>query len=141
MTFTAFGLVAPIQPSYEVHYVAPFSDTKLNRAWLQGANLKNCDMNGATLGELAYKTFEYEVESCAYSPNGKLFAVTCGFDVLLLPVSASGTLGDVVQTFTGHTGTLFLSALLCSPLLALLSSMHHSSTDLSSLPEATHLLS
>jgi len=25
MTFTAFGLVAPIQPSYEVHYVAPFS--------------------------------------------------------------------------------------------------------------------
>ena len=79
---------------------ADLRETKLNCAWLQGANLKDCDMRGATFGELAYKTFDSAVRSCAYSPNGKLFAVArndCK-DVLLLHVSASRTLGDVVQT-------------------------------------------
>ena len=88
---------------------ADLRDTKLNGAWLQGANLKNCDMTGATFGELAYKKFENAVLSCAYSSKGKLFSVACDKckDVLLLSVSTSGSLGDIVQTFKGHKGTCF----------------------------------
>ena len=78
-------------------------DTKLHGVVVQGANLKYCDMSGAAFGELAYKQFDNAVLSCAYSSNGKLFTVALGTNVILLSVTPSGALGDILQTLQGHT--------------------------------------
>ena len=85
---------------------ADLRDTKLHGVVVQGANLKYCDMSGAAFGELAYKQFYNAVLSCAYSSNGKLFTVASGTNVILLSVTPSGALGDILQTLQGHTDTV-----------------------------------
>ena len=89
--------------SYTDLQEADLRDTKLHGVVVQGANLKYCDMSGAAFGELAYKQFDNAVLSCAYSSNGKLFTVALGTNVILLSVTPSGALGDILQTLQGHT--------------------------------------
>jgi len=57
---------------------ANMKNVNLRGAWLRQADLSKAHMAGVQLGELPYITMESVVESCAYSPDGELFAVGLG---------------------------------------------------------------
>ncbi|KAF9123318.1 hypothetical protein BGW39_009103 [Mortierella sp. 14UC] len=47
----------------------------LTRAWLRNTNFTSAQMEGVQFGEWPYLRMKAEVNACAYSPDGKMFAV------------------------------------------------------------------
>ena len=69
--------------SYGLFDSANLQDTDLRKAnlrsiWMQHTNLSRAQMTGVQFGELPYLTEEDSVRSCAYSADGKVFAVGLG---------------------------------------------------------------
>ncbi|BBE09534.1 NB-ARC domain protein [Mycoavidus cysteinexigens] len=57
---------------------ADLSEVNCRQAWLRGANLSKAQMTGVKFGEWPYLQEESSVTSCAYSPDGKNYAVGLG---------------------------------------------------------------
>ncbi|KAF9997215.1 hypothetical protein BGZ80_007054, partial [Entomortierella chlamydospora] len=54
---------------------ADLRDVNLRNIWLRQANLRGAQMTGVQFGELPYLQQDSEVQCCAFSPDGKIFAV------------------------------------------------------------------
>ncbi|KAG0286151.1 hypothetical protein BGZ98_005200, partial [Dissophora globulifera] len=79
---------------------ADLRKVNLGNVWLRRANLSNARMSGVQFGEWPYLKEEITVWSCAYSPDGKTFAV--GLDDNTIGVYNTKTWGKI-NTLQGHT--------------------------------------
>ncbi|CAO3570797.1 unnamed protein product [Mortierella alpina] len=82
---------------------ADLSGTNLRSVWLRQADLSEAHMAGAQFGEWPFLQEESEVNSCAYSPDGKTLAV--GLEDGTISVYQTSTWRRV-HTLSGHTGTV-----------------------------------
>ncbi|KAF9352777.1 hypothetical protein BGX26_009447, partial [Mortierella sp. AD094] len=72
----------------------------LQNAWLRQADLSGAKLSGVLFGELPYLEEDSLIESCAYSPDGKKFAVGLeGGDISLYETSNWSQVGEL----KGHT--------------------------------------
>ncbi|WP_284270755.1 NACHT and WD40 repeat domain-containing protein, partial [Mycoavidus cysteinexigens] len=76
----------------------------LRASWLHNANLSGAQMAGVQFGEWAYLQEESEVNSCAYSPDGKTCVI--GLDNGTIRVYATSN-WEKMHTLTGHTSCVF----------------------------------
>ncbi|BBE09681.1 NB-ARC domain protein [Mycoavidus cysteinexigens] len=75
------------------------SGANLRAIWLRGANLNGAQMAGVQFGEWAYIQEESEVNSCAYSPDGKTCAMGLGNGKIRLYDTSSWA---KIHTLEGH---------------------------------------
>lgn len=61
---------------------ADLTDTNLSRAWIRQANLANTRVDGVRFGELPLLREPLSVIACAFSPDGKTFAVRLDVGVI-----------------------------------------------------------
>ncbi|UAW63517.1 pentapeptide repeat-containing protein [Mycoavidus sp. HKI] len=83
---------------------ADLRGVKFCMSWLRDANLSGAQMAGVQFGEWSYFEEESSVWSCAYSPDGKRYAV----GLYNGKISVYTTLNwEKIQTLEGHTGSVF----------------------------------
>ncbi len=83
---------------------ADLRGVNFHQTWLRQANLSRAQMSGVQFGELAYLQEESNVTSCAYSLDGKIFAVGLGNG----NISVYTTLNwEKVRTLEGHTNPVW----------------------------------
>ncbi len=75
----------------------------LRNSWLRQANLSGAQMAGVQFGEWAYVQEESEVNSCAYSPDGKTCAMGLGNGKISLYDTSSWA---KIHTLEGHTNEI-----------------------------------
>ncbi|WP_284270007.1 NACHT and WD40 repeat domain-containing protein, partial [Mycoavidus cysteinexigens] len=94
--------------SFGVFDSAQLQDADLRKAtlhmsWLRQANLSGAQMSGVQFGEWAYLEEESEVNSCAYSPDGKTCAI--GLNNGKIRVYATSN-WEKIHTLQGHTDSV-----------------------------------
>ncbi|KAG0220779.1 hypothetical protein BGX31_010538 [Mortierella sp. GBA43] len=81
---------------------ADLRKTDLRGVWMRDADLTEAQMGGVKFGELPYLSGETPMRSCAYSPDGELFAVGHGGVISVYTTSD----WEKVQTLMGHQNTV-----------------------------------
>ncbi|KAF9177416.1 hypothetical protein BGZ50_008792, partial [Haplosporangium sp. Z 11] len=79
---------------------ADLRNTNLRNIWLSRADLSNAQMAGVQFGEWPYLDYDNQVFSCAYSVDGKIFAVGLTNDTVSLYNTATW---KRTCTLSGHT--------------------------------------
>ena len=95
--------------SYGVFDLAQLQDADLRKVcfrgtWLRQTDMSRAEMTGALFGELPFLAIEKKVFSCAYSPDGRLFAV--GIDNGDINVYSTSN-WERIRTLTGHQGAVW----------------------------------
>ncbi|KAF9093051.1 hypothetical protein BGX29_010129 [Mortierella sp. GBA35] len=89
---------------------ADLTGVKLTRAWLRHVNFRGAQMRDVQFGEWPYLELRAEVNTCAYSSDGKLFAIGFGGGAVSLFKTDTW---EKVRDFGGHEWTV--TALAFSP--------------------------
>jgi len=82
---------------------ANLSNVALSGAWLHGTNFKNALLADLSLGEYPSLLLKDSIESCCYSPDGKMLAVTARDNINLYD-SKTRTL---LMTLEGHANPVY----------------------------------
>ncbi|KAF9355630.1 hypothetical protein BGX34_010335 [Mortierella sp. NVP85] len=75
----------------------------LRNGWLYKTDLSQAQMRGAQFGELPFLTEDDGVSSCAYSADGKYFAVGVGNGLMTLYTTSNW---EQITTFTRHSNSV-----------------------------------
>lgn len=82
---------------------ADLTGATLTRAWFRHANFVGAQMKGVKFGEWPYLQMKTEVNTCAYSPNGRLLAIGfCGGAISLISTESWLRVRDL----EGHNWTV-----------------------------------
>jgi WD40 repeat protein len=81
---------------------ADLKGVNLSKSWLRQADMSDAQMEGARFGELPYLETDDSVNSCAYSPDGKMFGVAVSSEIVIYDAST----WTEMHLLEGHTGTV-----------------------------------
>ncbi|KAG0278710.1 hypothetical protein BGZ95_003346 [Linnemannia exigua] len=82
---------------------ADLTGATLTRAWLRHANFAGAQMRDVQFGEWPYLEMKTQVHACAYSPDGKMFAVGFGGGAISLLKTDTW---ERIRDFAGHELTV-----------------------------------
>ncbi|KAG0315680.1 hypothetical protein BGZ99_007323 [Dissophora globulifera] len=82
---------------------ADLRDVNLRNVWLRRADLSNARMSGVQFGEWPYLQDYSEVRSCAFSPDGRTFAVGLNYEIIVV---YDTTTWAKIHTLLGHTARI-----------------------------------